>query len=106
MYFTIETNGFPLCDENDGSLIRRYDTYNDAVDALTAGCGETIIPIAKDREEALKWLDKFHGLDYVEDDVAYFMDGVIAEYDECESSFFVYGDTDSDTPIEQVITES
>lgn len=93
MYFIIENNGEPLRWKSDNSIVR-YGAFEDATIDFRPQDGDFIIPVAESREEALKWVDKHHGIEYDAEGVVYCLDGWMAEWHECENEWYLFENED------------
>ena len=89
MYFIIENNGKPLRWEDDNTAVC-YGTIEDALIDFRPQDGDSIVPVAKSRKEALKWIGKHHGIEYETDEVVYCLNGWTAEWDEDENVWYLY----------------
>lgn len=104
MYFIIESDEKPLRWLSTNEVVR-YGSYNDALIDFHPQENDFIIPIAETREEALKWLDKYHGVEFDAGEVVYLYDDCVAEYDKDKKTWYVYPDDESLSTIEIIKME-
>lgn len=104
MYFIIENNGEPLRWESDNEIVR-YGSFKDALIDFHPQDGDFIVAVAKDREEALKWIDKHHGIEYDAGEGLYLLDGWSAEWYEDGKIWSLYADDESEIPNEVIRVE-